>query len=483
MEPYIGQTLIFFLFKLFFFSDIWASYFMVVALYVLNAFSVYKLAFHYTKDHRSSIIAGFFFAASCFMISTLELLNGLAFFAIPFSLLFLERFLEKAELKQLSYCVFFLALEFYFSGYLFLLGAIILFIRAAFDFRRFFKAQWTVYLIGIVLFLLLVMPLAIKLFSPIMQQAHNPVDDIPNGAQRFSLSWRSFISSLTYNPIYSSFQEWAHLTVKMDFKANLGLTCLLLIITTLFIKAGHKWFYWLILVIFLALSFGPTIHIHQKDYLLPLGYLYKSEIFYKFFRIPGRSFVICNFAIAILCAFAYSKLQYQFKRKNLLFVVLLFAFWIENFGLFVKSYDHRNVVQLPSEYAYFDSLKHVVNIAELPSSLFTESGYTNDGISEFNREFRYQYWQAKYHHQNIINGAASYFPNSRMKNNTVINSIQNEADLKNFIDVNQLDYVIYHHNLVILEKESKVVPLLDEATGVGKVVHTDEISIYKIKKN
>lgn len=202
-----------------------------------------------------------------------------------------------------------------------------------------------------------------------------------------------------------------------------------------------------------AVSFGPYTFINGHKIILPTAFIYNSEFLGTFFRMPGRAFVISNFIIALFCGIGFKAILNRMNLKKAAIIlaglaVLLFT--IENQAIPPYIYQHKSLVNIPKEYDVIKG-EQLATIADFPSSLFTGTGYVN-GVSEFTREYRYHYWQAK-HHQNTVNGSASYYPNTRMQNNERMMKIMEPNQLDELVKFNQLDYIVFHKELVLFEQE------------------------------
>jgi hypothetical protein len=228
----------------------------------------------------------------------------------------------------------------------------------------------------------------------------------------------------------------------------------------------------------LVISLGPYLTIGNLKFPILLKLLYQIPIVDKFIRIPGRFFVLTNFAVAIICAHGYSHLEERFRRKHWLLAGICIIFLVENIEFRTYAPDHRSVVSVPTGYAALPIKNNqLLILAELPSSLFTDNGYVND-ISEFSREYRYQYWQIS-HKQNTVNGSASYFPLVRMKNNELLKNVTLNSNLDLLIDSNHVDFLIYHKGLELNASELEILGFLRQSPRLTDYHEDDRMVIFK----
>lgn len=412
------------------------------------------------------------------MLSNQELLNGLAFFCVPFALLYLERYFVGEGRWKLLVATLFLSGCFYFSYYHFLFGFALfsgLFLLRYFQTRRW---EGRFEFLVLTVFVLTTLPNFIRLFSPELSEAYNPLESISDGPSRFSLSLASFLSALPQNLIYPDrISAMHHLAMKMDYKANLGMVCWGLAVIGMFTGAKVRCPYLFIFVLFTLVSLGPEIRVAGRSFSMPLNAFYQLDIFERFFRIPGRAFVVANFALAVLAARGFMVLRKRVKRANLLAVCLLVVFFLENLPLRVHPEDHSDVFAMPEIYELIQADEPQV-IAELPSSLFTDAGYVR-GISEFSREYRYQYWQTRHHHH-ILNGSVSYFPRVRMENNALLIKVAEGDNLPDLIRWNTVDYVTFHKDLIMSESEAAIYPYLNSRNYLRVLLDTDRVVLYQV---
>lgn len=481
VESYLGETVIFFAARSFGLNDIWASFVLITTLYSLNAFAVFLYAHYKTKKVTASVVASIFFAASSFMLSNSELLNGLAFFCVPLSLYFMERYLDEQRIVLGISAIIAITSTYYFSSYHYMFGFGLLLATCIWHYEK-WRTVRTAHLVGlIVLFALFSIPVLGKLTSPLLADAYNPLDDIADGPARFSLSLQSLVSALNGHWFYPS--NWSsadNVALKMDYKANFGVVAWVLLIIGVVSTWKMRGFFLILFISTLLFALGPFIMVGDLKVWMPLHALYQFEAVERFFRIPGRIFVLANFAMAVICAHGYARLEDRWQFYNTILVTaVLVIFLLENIAVKQHTVDHRKALVMPTAYDHITDDGTTSQVMNLPSSIFVDGGYVN-GISEFTREYRYQYWQTK-HHQDIINGSASYFPKVRMENNELMNDITLNGNLETAIAKNELDYIVYHHKLNLREKEEAIWDFLRSTEMLEMVHNDDQAALFKVK--
>lgn len=455
-ESYWVQTILFMAPRTLGASVVVCSWFLVLTLYSLNAWSVYQLSLHYTKNQLASIFSGLAFSASCFMLSNIELLNTLGFFFIPWSVLLLEKFIENGKDRYFGYSIILLAASHFASGYNFLFGVALwsgLFVLGyrAVSIRNLFTYSF--------LSLFILTPFFFRLIRIWSSDVYNPLADIPNVLDRFAMTLTGLFNSAPNNLVYThQVDNYADLALRIPYTANFGFTLLILVIVSLFIPWRRRLYFSIASLVAIILSFGIQVEIGGYCLKLPLHYFQDSAII-TFFRIPGRIFLIAQFCFAILAGNVLARLTTRLSKplSKVIPLLLILAFTIENVPVpFPVPDSGRPRLNTPDIYGSIP--KSNATLAILPSSLFTDRGYY-DGMSEFSREYHYQFWQIEHGHD-ILNGSSSYFPMTRIRNNHLMMNLDEEINLDHLINENGVEFIVYHGKLAFDSKESQLLETL-----------------------
>lgn len=478
-ESYLFHAIVFLLCQSLGMSDAASSWLLVVTLYALNAFAVYKLSYHYTNNTLAALVSGIAFSSSAFMIGNIELLNSIGFFPVPFSLLYLERYSRSKNGSELFISVVILGLTHLVSGYAFLFGVscwagLALIIRPSIGSR--------VFAISFIAFIVSVAPFGFRLAHLSSDGIYNPVVDIPDSMSRFSMSFKSLVSSLPNNLLYPHLSSpEGQDAVRIPYYANSGFVIAALFAIGIFVRTNRNRFYIVLVGISALISFGSELSIGSITIHLPLFYLKRIELVETFLRIPGRAFVVAQFGMAIVVGSSISNVLQKVRpslHHGLIALVCIFIV-LENVPFPFRGSSASEMLNTPKIYSGVPG-STVHNLAILPSTIFTGSGY-NNGISEFSREYYYQLWQTKHHH-NIINGSSSYFPVSRMRNNSLLRMANNPDSLMTLIRTNDLDYIIYHGKMTFNANEKAFLPSLMHHDSLVLVDSSDNDYLFKVKK-
>ncbi len=483
-EPYWGETLMYSLLSVFRLGDLLNVYLIAAIIFALNGFSVYCLAHYYTKDFASSIFAGLAFSACSYMLCNNEMMNALAFFPTPFVLLYLERYFDEVRPRLLLAAVIILAVQFYFSTYNFAFGVLLSLFFVVARLKRLITLlprHWKYYVCFVLAGLLAIAPMYYFIvLSGNFQNAYNPLAQLPGVTERFSLTLDNFSASYPNNLLYNGgIDDTTHSALRNQYYTNLGFVFWGLAGLGLLGMQKHRIKYLLIVVVAILISFGLFLQIGNATITMPLSLLYKIDSIKTFYRIPGRTFVVGAFALAVLSAFGVSFLRSKTTHFKFVLPFLLALLVVENVPFPFPTDRNAAALVPPKGYLEFYQNQKMKVIAELPSSIFTNRFQYVNGISEFSREYRYMYWQT-IHKNNSINGSGSFFPDFRMHNNDLMKDISANDNLKELIAYNKLDYITFHKKFVFAEEEKPVGAFLAASNLLAKQFENDEIVIYKV---
>ncbi len=210
----------------------------------------------------------------------------------------------------------------------------------------------------------------------------------------------------------------------------------------------------IIALIFLIFSFGPFLMIFGHFTYIPLPYLLLYYVFPAFdvMRVPARFGYMVMFAVSILSISGLAYLMELLKNKKqkiVLFVsvVFLFSFEAASFPIRMEKVPVKD--EVPEVYYWLRDYEIDGGIAEVPSIKGNLTRYDEvygHRRHEFiKRETLYWYF-SNYHMKHVINGYATFFPDSYFEITRSLNNIsspESAAILKKY-DVNLF---ILHRNL------------------------------------
>ena len=399
LELYWGQSAIFHVFATGLgLSDVWSAYGLLVVLYALNAWAVFAFVHVWVGRTGPAVLAGTAFAASAFLLGQYELHNSLGFFPVPLSLLLLRRWTRTRSGRHLIGSVFWLFLTPFFSGYAAFLGGFtwVSYALTIGAHRGAFHRPLPVLFSGL-LAAVMISPMAARVLFLSGPEVIDPMVHF-SWVERdgFALSSIGLISALPGHLFYPTFtQSGLDQVVRIPYHVFPGFLVLVLAITG--IRPGGRMAVWSVLIG----SFGLVLAMN----IVPLGI--------DLFRIPGRGFLLTQFAVAVLAGIGLNHLMPRIGHgwHGLAMIVACAIVAFENVPFGYRPLAHPMPMQAP---ALFDAIpEERAVVACLPSSLFTRSGY-RDGLSEFNREYMYAYWQLQHGHD-VVNGSAGFLSTDRLE--------------------------------------------------------------------
>lgn len=315
-----------------FFSLIVTSNILQIGSLVLSALGAYSLVYYFTKDKLAGLISGMIFAFSPFVSSHLLAghLNLADLSLFPFALLFFIRMLrEKGWWNAILAAFIFVGICFndlqigFYIGTAFLIIGIIEIIS---NYRMFFNKtkilQLVTFIVIILTYFLVPYLLLVKGFW-----SHESL-----GSTYSNGDLRSYIMANPLNPFSSKnnliftkslIGGYRENTLAIGWVAtSLALACLLFIRKNL----KEKLIFFVLAIIFVALSMGPYLQVdrHIYDIRLPFFYLQEMKIF-AIGIVTTRFILVAYFSLAILAGLFFSGLrEFLFNRKSKILKALFY---------------------------------------------------------------------------------------------------------------------------------------------------------------
>lgn len=452
-EPYIGEGVIFALFKLLGFDDIWASYFLIAIFFALTAFGIYLLATLFVRP-LFAWCAGFAFSCSNHALANLDDAYVTFYFLPAIALYFLFRFSNERKNYLFYGAAIVAGLQIYFSVYVFVYQSlallIVFFFNVRFSDQKISVKDRQALLKGILIFLLVIAPFMVFYLSAYFMRNFVSYADF-DVVKMLRIRLFSPVYVLENNLIYPEMIHFKHTyALLVRYKAFSGIMLMILALFSLRKLNKIKWQFVIIALLGIILSIGPVYNIGQKEYLTPIGYLFLKFPFLQFLRLSMRAYFLVTLALSILAVMTLEGLPHYLNRKFKLktfFVALAFLLihFFENTPFPLKAFAMRDLIQIPQDYQTFTkNLKNEV-ILDLPTSFKmrylnwdelkfgdpyqflrkkpgqpqlkiygnTAYGYDADPLFDYNRNMFYMNWQA-YHRLPIVLGINSYLPYSRV---------------------------------------------------------------------
>lgn len=491
-----GSAALFIIFKLLGANDIWAYYFFISLIFILNAFGLYLVAEYYTKNTLAGIFAGFAFACSNFMFANIDDSVVFFYFLPLLALYFINHYIESQKGKYLVYFSFLIGMQVYFSVYVFV-GQLFIFIVFCFSNFNFFindliiKKKRLIYLAMMLLFFIIISQ---TLFSYLRSiSSKDFIDFYQEGAKGKisvnALNIENLIAVLPNNLLYHSDLKIEDLFIwcSIRLRAFTGYGVLALAIIGLFKTNSNKIREILFIILIGVLFAFNYFNKYLYYYLLP-------DIF-LFFRVAHRFYFISCIGFSLLAAFGLSILIQKFQKFNkyaiAIFLVFFFTHFIENVTFPLMSYRINDLSKPTNSYLMFFNKELKSTLLNLPSNDITgmktnsentkvENGPLIQRIFKYNRETIYMNQQT-YHKQNILNGNNGYYPKSRLKIQEYIENIPSQAAFDSLLTVG-LDYIVFHKNFVLEGEENELRILKEQEKYLKLEFEDNDIAIFKVQK-
>ena len=227
-------------------------------------------------------------------------------------------------------------------------------------------------------------------------------------------------------------------------------------------------------------ALGPYLIVNSIAYEMPLYPVYKFFNLQNYLRIPPRAFTLVILGIALLISLFFAK--FSLKKNALLSLVFAFMFFFENVPQFFLLHNSKEQLALPEvlkEMSWENPLNKTT-VAFLPSSILSGKVYNQFGVSEFSREHTYAYWQTIMK-VNIINGSSSFFPESRLLNNELLQNLEVDDNLNQLIMKNSIDFIVLIKNPIfyLTEEEENQKKYLLETLKPLIVSESKEAVVFK----
>lgn len=381
---------------------------MFLGSFVLSGFGMYLLSRHLIVDVLSSIVAGIIFAYFPYHFIHTPRIQLESMQWIPFTLLFLHRFSEKMDYRNIALAAVFFLLTFLSCLYygVFLSFFIIFFFIWHLTRKKFFVAP-VLWKLGLFL-----------IISAVLIPIHLPYLE---AGREINLA-RSVWDNMAYSADISSYASapesnmlWGSVLLKNNQAENsavffgfmpviLSLACIFLVSRRTGDSPKDKryiWFYLAIVVTSVVLSFGPVIQFNGKE-VVKGPYLLLYEYFPGFngIRAPNRISVFAALGIAVLAGFGIKFIKERIGNAFLkravavLFAVIIIIEFLPSRlnTIPVSGYD-----DMPPVYRWLSESAEDWPVLEYPMA---EPQYD---------EAWYMYYSI-FHWKRIVNGSSGFTP-------------------------------------------------------------------------
>lgn len=378
-EHLIGEAIFAFPLSLFIKNTVLVYNIILFGSFVMSGIGMYLLAYRLTQDRSASIIAGIIFAFFPYHYLHLSRLQLLMMQWIPFTFLFLHRFLDEPNHKNIIMASLFLSLQFlscmYYGIYLSFFA--LLFILLFFAKKRYF-ADFSFFMkFGI--FALIAILLIVPLHLPYMD-VKSSLGFSRNITENFAYS--ADIKSYITPPKFNKF--WGLIDMKRPWNEAgsvfFGLSPVLLSIIGLFLsrnKIGSysndnncRNFYGVVIFTAFLLSLGPIIHFGGKEIIRgPYMLLYYYFPGFNGLRAPNRISIFVAFGISVLAAYGVKTITIKLRGKilkqvivSIIAIIILLEYLPTNLKALTVG-DYNNI---PPVYKWLSQEKGDISILEYP---------------------------------------------------------------------------------------------------------------------
>lgn len=413
--------------------------FLMITGFVLNAFSGFVLSRYLTKNYYASLIGGIIMGFASYRVISYAHLQNMLVFYIPFAILALIKFKETKQKRWLVLLGFCLFMQSFTSWYhmVFIFLAIGLFILYYYLYTKELVFKDFKYLLStFIIVIALLLPFAVPYlkFSSESEASYSIADQ-----KAYSADFGGYLlpppNTIIEDKITSEIGiqkvRWAE---NINF---LGYSAIFLAVIGIFsfdrrsklkIKINKKiLIFGLVLLVFGILSFGPFLHLFDKQYRIPLPYLL---IYYiapplRFIRAVSRYSTVVVVMLSVLSSFGYVKIINRLKTKSKVYVYVLTL--LIGFIILFEYYPATKLnpqvdVENPLVYEYIKDSEDIVALVELPIHVdpFVTTGYIyNAGI----------------HFKPIVNGYSGYQPPEYIFTQLILKDNASDIGLKYLYDL------------------------------------------------
>jgi hypothetical protein len=491
-EPSLLSSLIYLAIKFFLGDPIISFALFTILLCSINGVSFYLLATTYTTQYAPCLAGAVLFSSSNFLFGNIDHQNVYFFGNALLQLFFLRKFLYNSKNKNWFAFIFFGVLQIYFSSTVFIYAnvAAIALITDSFFSKTHFKNFIQKIFSGYLLIFIGILPFTFTyIFSGIFNHTFNHASN-SSGTYIATIHPIDLIRVVQGNYLYPPLNDISFPLLNNIRSAFTGISTMVLILYCLIRKLKVNRALIAILITGIILSAGSGYYFNGHLIPMPMKLFYDMVGGDSILRTPCRGYILVIFSISLICTMALADI-FDLTKSNL--PVLLFAafFILENvpfnmqFFPAEKLIKESNICQLG-----IMNRKSEIVVVHLPSKILKQLPTFNSFPDEISREFIYTYW-AGIGGYNCINGVNGIAPWSRMKNDSLMEHIAEPDHLRQLIQNNHLNFIVWHKDLLTEQDVDQTEfltssPLLkfkcqNEESYVFEVSDTDNLRNVELK--
>ena len=431
--------------------------------FILSAVGMFLLIDYYLKNKYSAFVGGLVFAFCTIRFAHLGHLQFLTAQWMPFSLLYLDKFLHKSSYKNMILLYVFYVLQVLSSWYYAFYISITLAAYAAFFLakngeigqklmNRSFQLKSLMFLI---LSMATVAPFAVPYVEVALDYGFiRGLDEV----SYYSADVRDYFLTVPSNILYGMI-SWPVQPARGEGEHALfpGLTVVALSMYGIihfkkvmsgkpdWISGGYigddKQSFFLILAILASiLSLGTPLHFfgHVINIDLPYKYLYDYLPVFKSLRVPSRFGIVVMLSLSVLAGYGLNRIIAPRTKNEKTLISLLFVLFIlaENLYVPVSVVQAPSGQDIPEVYKWLANENDTFAIVEMPTGYFTSEG------NNLWYDVRYLYYSI-YHWRKLINGYSGFFPNYYYELLGYLQTFPTSESL-NILQQTGIKYVIIH---------------------------------------
>ena len=464
---------------------------VLILSYALSGLGIFLLADHYIDDKRASFVAGAVFTFCSFRMAQFVHLQILTAQWIPFALLYLDKFLDKPDNKNMFFLYLFSVLQilssWYLAFYLSISLALYFIYMALFDPKtraRLFDPKFVLKVLALlVLMALTIAPFALPYIY--LNQSRDFTRDLGQ-VGLYSADVSDYLISPWYNLIYDFvFHAGLPLPISGENTLFIGFTAAFLATVALLpvLKAQRplpreklvKFFYVSLALAGFILSLGSPLHVfgYTLNVNLPYYYLYKFLPGFASMRVPSRFDLLVMLALSILAGFGMKKLLVSFRGqwKDAVVIVAVAIVLVEPLPGFSTNAVNTVVptgAGIPAVYQWLAAQPDNTSILELPIN------------QEFgNVQFLYLYYST-YHWKDLVNGFDGGFqPPNYPDLVSVVNGFPSPESLE-LVRQYGVSYVIVHSAFLNTSEWQKMKEYIGDSPEVRLVEAFGSDYVYQV---
>ncbi len=412
-------------------SELWAIYLTLTSFFALSAFGVQALARTLGMRAVAAVFAGFAFACSNFAFANVDD-SIVIFWLLPcLSLRSAILYLETGDRRRAFEAPLLLAVQIYFSIYVFLIGAAALLATLAVHPGALRRRRIQPLLAAGMAAVLVVAPyIAFYLHARGTLGSSNPFD-YSGVTLSCSVTLTDMFRALPGNLVRPTAMGADDIFwVEVRRLAFLGFGVWIAGLGAFAMRKGRR-LRASLLVVGLLLSFVPVTGDATNPYLSLPAMLQEFVPLAMYYRVPLRAWFLVSMALALGAGLVLDRVislvreRYSERASFLVPMCVVFAFAVhaaENIPAPMPAYDIGHYITPPPPLMQLAEDSPEAVVMHLPSDLGLDFLDSGEPVFRYSRELIYQTWQTQ-HRLNILNGANGYFPPERLALQQQIGSI------------------------------------------------------------